>query len=208
MNRSDNIGSAGRMGDTVVSIGRSLRNQVIILGGFIVVIWFLEIIDRLILGGSMDALGVRPRTLVGLRGILLMPLLHSGFGHLLANTLPFIVLGWLVMLNGISDFFFISAVIIVVSGVGVWLFGAANSVHIGASGLVFGFFGFLVTRAYFERSLGSIILAFGVIIFYGGLLMGILPLQLGVSWQAHLFGFAGGVLAAYVISKRNRAAPT
>lgn len=208
MNGSDNIGSAGRMGDTVVSIGRSLRNQVIILGGFIVVIWFLEIIDRLILGGSMDALGVRPRTLVGLRGILLMPLLHGGFGHLLANTLPFIVLGWLVMLNGISDFFFVSAIIIVVSGVGVWLFGAANSVHIGASGLVFGFFGFLVTRAYFERSLGSIILAFGVIIFYGGLLMGILPLQLGVSWQAHLFGFAGGVLAAYVISKRNRTAPS
>ncbi len=196
------------MGDTVVSIGRSLRNQVIVLGGFIVVIWFLEIIDRLILGGSMDALGVRPRTLVGLRGILLMPLLHGGFGHLLANTLPFIVLGWLVMLNGISSFFFISAVIIVVSGVGVWLFGAANSVHIGASGLVFGFFGFLVTRAYFERSLGSIILAFGVIIFYGGLLMGILPLQLGVSWQAHLFGFAGGVLAAYVISKRKRTAPS
>ncbi len=156
----------------------------------------------------MDALGVRPRTLVGLRGILLMPLLHGGFGHLLANTLPFIVLGWLVMLNGISDFFFVSAVIIIVSGVGVWLFGAANSVHIGASGLVFGFFGFLVTRAYFERSLGSIILAFGVIIFYGGLLMGILPLQLGVSWQAHLFGFAGGVLAAYVISKRNRTAPS
>jgi membrane associated rhomboid family serine protease len=208
MNDSDNIGSAGRIGDSVGSIGRTLRNQVIILGGFIVVIWFLEIIDRLILGGSMDALGVRPRTLVGLRGILLMPLLHGGFGHLLANTLPFIVLGWLVMLNGISDFFFISAVIIVVSGVGVWLFGAANSVHIGASGLVFGFFGFLVTRAYFERSLGSIILAFGVIIFYGGLLMGILPLQLGVSWQAHLFGFAGGVLAAYVISKRNRTAPT
>jgi membrane associated rhomboid family serine protease len=208
MNGSDNIGSAGRMGDTVGSIGRSLRNQVIILGGFIVVIWFLEIIDRLILGGSMNALGVRPRTLVGLRGILLMPLLHGGFGHLLANTLPFLVLGWLVMLNGISNFFVISAVIIVVSGVGVWLFGAANSVHIGASGLVFGFFGFLVTRAYFERSLGSIILAFGVIIFYGGLLMGILPLQLGVSWQAHLFGFAGGVLAAYVISKRNRTAPS
>ncbi len=208
MNDSDNIGSAGRIGDSVGSIGRTLRNQVIILGGFIVVIWFLEIIDRLILGGSMDALGVRPRTLVGLRGILLMPLLHGGFGHLLANTLPFIVLGWLVMLNGISNFFFISAVIIAVSGVGVWLFGAANSVHIGASGLVFGFFGFLVTRAYFERSLGSIILAFGVIIFYGGLLMGILPLQLGVSWQAHLFGFAGGVLAAYVISKRNRTAPT
>jgi membrane associated rhomboid family serine protease len=137
-----------------------------------------------------------------------MPLLHGGFGHLLANTLPFLVLGWLVMLNGISNFFVISAVIIVVSGVGVWLFGAANSVHIGASGLVFGFFGFLVTRAYFERSLGSIILAFGVIIFYGGLLMGILPLQLGVSWQAHLFGFAGGVLAAYVISKRNRTAPS
>ncbi len=190
----------------MLSIGRSLRNQAIILGGFVALIWLLEIIDRLILGGSMDNLGIQPRSLVGLRGILFMPFLHGGFGHVLANTIPFVVLGWLVMLNGLSDFLVISALIIVVSGLGAWLFGAANSVHIGASGLVFGFFGFLVTRAYFDRSLASIILAIVVIIFYGGLMIGILPLQLGVSWQAHLFGFTGGVLAAYVISRRNRAA--
>ena len=154
----------------------------------------------------MNNLGIQPRSLVGLRGILFMPFLHGGFGHVMANTIPFLVLGWLVMLNGLSDFLVISALIIVVSGLGVWLFGAANSVHIGASGLVFGFFGFLVTRAYFDRSLASILLAILVIIFYGGLMIGILPLWLGVSWLAHLFGFAGGVLAAYVISRRNRAA--
>ena len=186
-------------------MGNSFRNQAIILGGFVALIWLLEIIDRLILGSAMNSLGVQPRTLVGLRGVLFMPFLHGGFGHVLANTIPFLVLGWLVMLNGLSDFLVISAIIIVVSGLGAWLFGAANSLHIGASGLVFGFFGFLVTRAYFDRSLTSILLAMLVIVFYGGLMLGILPLSLGVSWQAHLFGFAGGVLAAYVITRRNRA---
>lgn len=183
-----------------VSLGRTLKTQAIILGGFVLLIWLLEIIDWLILKGSLDALGIQPRTLVGLRGILFMPFLHGSFGHVLANSIPFLILGWLVMLGGIPQFFTVAAVTIVVSGLGVWLFGSSNSVHIGASGLIFGFFGFLITKAYFERSLSSIILAVFVFALYGGLLLGALPQRAGISWQGHLFGFIGGALAAYLLT--------
>lgn len=205
MNMLENL----RRSERGVSFGRTLKTQAIILGGFVLLIWLLEIIDWLILKGSLDALGVQPRTLVGLRGILFMPFLHGSFGHVLANTIPFLILGWLVMLGGISQFFTVVAVTIVVSGLGVWLFGSSNSVHIGASGLIFGFFGFLITKAYFERSLPSIILAIFVFVLYGGLLLGAFPQRGGISWQGHLFGFIGGALSAYMLTtSRWRRDPT
>jgi membrane associated rhomboid family serine protease len=204
MENSSEISNRRRVGNSLVSMSRPMRSQLLILGGFVLLIWLVEVVDRLIFKGTLDQLGVQPRSLIGLRGVLLMPFLHGGVGHLIANTIPFLVLGALIMLGGVSSFFSVSAVIIVVSGLGVWLLGSADSVHMGASGLVFGFFGFLVTRAYFERSPGSILLALIAIIFYGGIIWGILPLQTGVSWLAHLFGFIGGVLAAYLLSKRRR----
>ena len=181
MNMLENL----RRSERGVSFGRTLKTQAIILGGFVLLIWLLEIIDWLILKGSLDALGVQPRTLVGLRGILFMPL------------------------GGISQFFTVVAVTIAVSGLGVWLFGSSNSVHIGASGLIFGFFGFLITKAYFERSLPSIILAIFVFVLYGGLLLGAFPQRGGISWQGHLFGFIGGALSAYMLTtSRWRRDPT
>ena len=200
MNILDNF----RARERGVAVGRTLKSQAIILGGFVLLIWFLELVDSLILSGSLDTLGVQPRTLVGLRGILFMPFLHNGFGHVLANTIPFFILGWLVMLGGIPQFFVVVAVTMIVSGLGAWLFGSSNSVHIGASGLVFGFLGFLITRAYFERSLVSIALALFVFVLYGGILLGALPLQSGISWQGHLFGFVGGALAAYMLTLYHR----
>ena len=188
-------------GQTLSTVGRTLKSQAIILGGFVVLIWFLELIDMVIMDGSLDKLGVQPRSLTGLRGILFMPFLHNGLGHVVANTIPFIVLGWLVMVRRMSDFLVVTAVVIVVSGLGVWLFGHSNSTHVGASGLIFGYFGFLLLRAYFERSLIAILVAIFVVFLYGGLIFGLSPLQIGVSWQAHLFGFIGGALAAYWLTK-------
>jgi membrane associated rhomboid family serine protease len=188
----------------VAALGRTLRSQLIILGTFVLLFWFLELLDSLLLHGGLDALGVQPRTLVGLRGIIFMPFLHDGFGHVLANTVPFIVLGWLVMVRRTADFFVVTAITVLVSGLGVWIFGGNGSVHIGASGLIFGYFGFLLLRAYFERSLPAIAVAVVVGVLYGGLIWGVLPMQLGVSWQAHLFGFIGGVLAAYWLSREPR----
>ncbi|MGH2538295.1 MAG: rhomboid family intramembrane serine protease [Candidatus Promineifilaceae bacterium] len=179
------------------NVSRLLKTQALILGGFLLLIWALELFDQLFLGGRLDSLGVRPGRLAGLSGILFMPFLHDGLAHVLANSLPFAVLGWLVMVRRLTDFFLVAAVAALVAGLGVWLFGREGTVHVGASGLIFGFFGYLLLRAYFERSLASISLALLVLLLYGGLLCGVLPSHMGVSWQAHLFGFLGGVLAAY-----------
>lgn len=178
-------------------LGNHLRIQMMTLGGFLLLFWVLEILDWLIFDGALNRLGVQPRTVIGLRGILLAPFLHGNFAHLIANTLPFLVLGWFVIVQSVRDFWLVTGVTAVISGLGIWLFGRTNSVHIGASGLVFGYFGFLLLRGYFERSLRAILWAVVVVLLYGGMLWGVLPLQMGVSWQAHLFGFIGGGIAAY-----------
>jgi membrane associated rhomboid family serine protease len=175
---------------------QSLPMPVQVLGGFIALLWSLELLDTLLLAGRLNAFGIRPRRLSGLWGIGLAPLLHGSLWHLMANTLPLIVLGGLILLDGLKPFVIVTAVVWVVSGVGVWLLGGSNTNHIGASGIVFGYFGFLVLRAYFQQSAGAIAIAIFVGLLYGGLLWGILPTQRGKSWQGHLFGLLGGVLAA------------
>ncbi|MBD0313337.1 MAG: rhomboid family intramembrane serine protease [Microcoleus sp. T3-bin5] len=181
------------------TITRELQTHAAILGGFVSLLWIIEIVDVFLFRGRLNAYGVRPRSIDGLEGILFMPFLHGSFAHLAANTLPFVTLGWLIMLREISDFFIVSAVTVLVSGLGVWLTGAPNSVHIGASGLIFGYFGFLLLRGYFERSFTSILLSLIVGFFYGSLIWGVLPSQPGVSWQGHFFGFVGGVLTAQLL---------
>lgn len=181
-------------------MGHTFKGQVIILGGFVALFWFLEAVDRLILNGALDGFGIIPRTAVGLWGVFLAPFLHLGFAHVAANSIPFLVLGWFVMLNRQAAFWIVTGVTAVVSGLGVWLFAPSNSVHLGASGLIFGYFGFLLLRGYFERSLRSITLALLVLFLYGGMIWGVLPLRVGISWQGHLFGFIGGGLAAYWLS--------
>lgn len=189
--------------DAGKGITREIKTQIVILGGFVGLMWLLELLD-LLLGGRLNAYGVIPRNMIGLRGILFMPFLHGGLGHLIANTIPFIILGWLIMLRGVGDFFVVTAVTMLVSGLGVWLFAAPNSIHIGASGLVFGYLGYLLLRGYFERSVVSIFLAVIVGFLYGGLIWGVLPSLPGVSWQGHLFGFIGGGLAARLLTQRSR----
>jgi len=164
------------------------------------VLWLLEALDQIFWRCGLDMFGIRPRTLAGLARIPIAPFLHAGFGHLIANTMPLLILCWLVLLRGARDLAVVTAVSALVSGLGIWLFGASNSIHIGASGLIFGYFGYLVARGYFERSFTALLLAVIALILYGGILMGALPGQPGVSWQGHLFGFAGGILAAYLLA--------
>lgn len=186
------------------SITRELQSHATILGGFVSLLWIIEIVDVFLFRGRLNAYGVRPRSIQGLEGIIFMPFLHGSFAHLAANTLPFVTFGWLIMLRETSDFFIVSAVTVLVSGLGVWLTGAPNSVHIGASGLIFGYFGFLLLRGYFERSFTSILVSLIVGLVYGSLIWGVLPQQPGVSWQGHLFGFVGGVLAAQILGRKKR----
>lgn len=186
------------------AIARELKTQIFVLGGFIAIIWAVELIDSLFLGGALDLYGIRPRSFIGLRGILFAPFLHGDFAHVAANTLPFLTLGWLIMLRQTSDFFVVTAITMLVSGLGVWLAAPANSIHIGASGLIFGYFGFLLLRGYFERSFAAILFSLIVGLLYGGIIWGVLPLQYGISWQGHLFGFIGGALAARILARHWR----
>ena len=176
-----------------------------IILGFTALLYVIEVFDQLT-RNSLDGEGIRPRTLGGLWGILWAPMLHYGWGHLLANTIPVIVLGFLVLVTGITRGLTATAIIWVVGGLGTWLTGWNNSVHLGASVLVFGWLAFLLTLGLFTRKLTQILLGLVILLVYGSLLWGILPGAKGVSWQGHLFGLLGGVAAAWLMSSEERGA--
>ena len=179
-----------------------LKRPLTIIGSFIVLLWIIEIIDQLLFRQSLDNFGVHPRSLIGLWGILWAPFLHRGFQHLIANTGPILVLGTIIMISrSVRDFFITSLIVILVGGFGTWLIGPADSVHLGASGLIFGYFGFLLISAYFERSCRSVAIALVVLLLYSGIIWGVLPQGNGISWQTHLFGFVGGWIAAYALNQ-------
>lgn len=119
----------------------------------------------------------------------------------MANTLPFVILGWLVLIRATEDFFMVTAIAMGVGGLGTWLLAGPRTVHVGASGLVFGYLGYLLLRGYFERSFAASFISIVVAVAYGSLIFGVLPTVPGVSWQGHLFGFLGGGLAARFLAK-------
>lgn len=168
------------------------------VGGFAVVLYVLEAFDT-IAGNPLDQWGIEPRTVDGLWGILFAPMLHYGWGHLLANTVPLLILGFLVLMSGIGRGIAATGIIWVIGGVGTWLTGGVGA-HLGASVLIFGWLTFLLVRGIFTRSFGQIVLGVVVLFVYGGMLWGVLPGQYGISWQGHLFGAIGGVVAAWILS--------
>ncbi len=168
---------------------------------FVALLWAVEIVDAAS-GNELDQFGVHPRTDEGLLGILFAPLLHGGWTHLEGNTLPALVLGFLVLVSGIGRGLAATAIIWLVGGAGVWLVAPGNTVHLGASVLIFGWLVYLLVRGIFSRSAGEIILGLVLFFMYGGLLLGVLPGQPGISWQGHLFGSLGGALAAVYVSER------
>ena len=159
---------------------------------------------NVILEYGLNQYGVVPRTLEGLRGVPLGPFLHGGFGHLLSNTGPLLILGGLVAMRGHTSFLGVTAFIVIIGGLGLWCVGRPwpwddiqNVVHVGASGLVFGYFGYLVARGWYERSFVSIIVALLVILVFGsGIFLGLLPSGSYISWEGHLCGLLAGVLIA------------
>ena len=176
-------------------VARSLKAQAVTLGGSLAAMWAVFGVNVL-LGGFLNTFGIVPRTQAGLAGILFAPLLHANMTHLLANTVPFALFGWLVMLRDRRHFVPVLIASVLGSGLCSWLLGAPHSIHIGASGVVFGFLGFLLVAGWYARSVASIALSVGVAVLWGGTIAGVLPGTPGVSWQGHLGGFIGGVLAA------------
>ncbi|MEZ4727519.1 MAG: rhomboid family intramembrane serine protease [Caldilineaceae bacterium] len=189
------------MNPRLQNVRSELVSHLLILGSLICILWLVEIFDQLFWRETLDFYGIQPRTSIGLRNILLAPFLHKGFNHLIANTAPFLVLGWFVLLRGVQRFFGVSLIAAVVSGLGVWLLGRPATIHVGLSGVIFGYLGFLLFRGYFERSSQAIALALIAGFLYGSMIWGVLPLQPNVSWLGHLFGFLGGAWAARQLSQ-------
>jgi membrane associated rhomboid family serine protease len=174
----------------------TVRGAGLVMGALLVLLWVLEGVDQLTLN-ALDGLGVSPREVDELPQVFTAPFLHFGFEHLASNSLPFLVLGLLVLLSGLRNFVVATLASIVVSGLVVWLVSAPGTVTAGASGLVFGWLAYLLVRGFFTRDWKQILIAVVVFVVYGGILWGVLPGQPGVSWEGHLGGAAGGVLAAW-----------
>jgi membrane associated rhomboid family serine protease len=183
--------------------GLDLIAPVIPVCVIVAIMWAEEIVDTA-LGGDLDRNGIIPREVDGLDGILWFPFLHSGFGHLIANSLPFLLLGGAIALGSLERFAYVTVITMLVCGIGTWLTGPANTVHIGASGIVFGYITYLLSRGVFARHLGYLVGGVLVFFVYGGALWGLLP-RPGVSWQGHLFGALGGILAAWLLHSRREA---
>jgi membrane associated rhomboid family serine protease len=177
------------------ALGR-VRQDAGLLASGLGALWIVHVANVLT-GGALVAFGIVPRTLTGLLGIVAAPFLHGSVAHLLSNSLPLLVLGALLLTRGRRDFAVVTAASVVGSGLGAWLFGGPGTVHIGASGLLFGWLGFLMARGVFERSLASVAMSVAVTFWMGGMVWGVLPLAAGVSWQAHLFGFLTGLYTAF-----------
>lgn len=171
----------------------------------VALIWAVEVVN-FVLGHRLVSWGILPRSLAGLIGIPLAPLLHAGFWHTLSNTLPMLVLGALTLAGGKKAFWETTVTIALLSGALVWLF-ARGSYHVGASGLVFGYFGVILARAYFKRSVTAIAIAVVTIMVYGGLIWGLLPLRSQVSFESHLFGLIAGIFIAWLEAKLGRSKP-
>ncbi|MBW8482041.1 rhomboid family intramembrane serine protease [Actinomadura parmotrematis] len=182
---------------------RALTAAAVVLG-ITAVMWVLELVD-VVLGGTLDRLGVQAHDVNDLPDIFTAPFMHGSLGHLAGNTLPFVVLGFLAAVRGIGRFLAMMLVVTVVGGLGVWFTGSGNT--LGSSILVFGFFGYLLGRGVFERRLADIAIAVGVVAVYGTLIFGILPQDPNISWQGHLFGLIGGVLSAWVLRRRREREP-
>ena len=181
------------------------RRGLLVVGSFVLLLYAIEFLNALMLHSLNRTFGLRPRTPDGLLDILTFPLLHANLAHLLSNTLPLIIFGFLVFLSGARVFATALASSWLGSGAVVWLIGGYN-ITVGASGLVFGLFAFLLVRGFFNRHWGQILLSVVLFLAYGGILFGMLPVVAGyVSWQAHLGGAVGGVVAALLLSQRRPA---
>jgi membrane associated rhomboid family serine protease len=171
------------------------------VAAFVGLCWLVFLVNNLLLHGHFSHLGIIPRTTSGLSGVLLAPLLHASYRHLLANTAPLLVLGGVIAWRSPVNYLLITVAGTIISGTLVWLL-ARPGCHLGASGLVFCYFGYLMGQAWFERTAVNILVALVCAVIYGGLIWGLSPFQWGVSWEAHAAGLLAGILLAWVGPRR------
>ncbi|WP_300267249.1 rhomboid family intramembrane serine protease [Microbacterium sp.] len=173
------------------------------------VMWAIQLIDAA-LPGSFTGFGLRSWDLSSITGLVLGPLLHSGWLHLLSNSLPFLVLGCLVAVEGARRFWLVTVIVALIGGVGTWIINAPGTLTVGASVLVFGYFVYIVVRVFSPRPIAhrvayALIAAIIIVLYGGSMLAGIVGVSAGVSWQAHLFGGIGGGVSALTGARRRGA---
>lgn len=182
---------------------RELRRAFAIILTLVAIIWVVNAVDTLLFAGHLRSFGIVPRTGRGVRGIVFAPFLHAGLSHLIANTGGLFVFGGMTILRSERDFWFVTGIGALVSGVGTWVFGHSG-VHIGASGVIFAYFGYLLFTGWFERRIGALLLSVAVFVIWWPTLFGLLPLQTGLSWEGHVFGLFGGALTAWLLARNRR----
>jgi membrane associated rhomboid family serine protease len=199
---SDRARAAGTRaaGEFSVQATRAL-SAIAVVGLMLAMMWVLELIDYAG-NGSLEQYGIRSRDFSDLPDIFSAPFLHANLDHIAANTLPFAILGLVAAVRGVGKFLLMNLIVIVIGGLGVWFFGPSNAETLGASILVFGYFGYIVGRGVFERRLADTVIAVVVALFYWSILYGLLPNDQQISWQGHLFGLIGGLVSAYVLRRR------
>ena len=176
-----------------------IASGVKLLVALVGLMWLSEIVDTA-LHGRLDQYGIIARDPQGLVGIITAPFLHFGFGHLISNTLPLVTLGLIIAVSGARRLFAVTAMVVVIGGFGTWLVSPPNTITIGASGLVFGYAAYLITRGLFNRRLSQVLIGIVVVVVWGSALLGGLLPQDGISWQGHLFGGIAGILAAWILT--------
>ncbi len=205
MSTVDSAGDRDRFGSVAfyAAIGRAF----VVMCAVIPVLFAIELIDRAT-GHELDRLGgIQPHRLGGLDGIVFAPFLHADFNHLYGNSVPLLLTGTFVLAGGVRRALLVTAFIAVASGVGAWFTGAGGTVIIGASGVIFGYIGYLLVRGIVERSWWGIAVGLLIGLLYGIQIPGVLPGDERVSWQAHLFGLLGGIVAAVLFRRRRRGTP-
>jgi membrane associated rhomboid family serine protease len=180
------------------------KQAALVVLGFTAFLYLVELID-MALPLSLDDLGIVARTWGGLDGVIWAPLLHGGWDHLIGNTIPVLVFGFLAMAGGVGQWVAVTVTIWLVSGLGVWLTAPSDVVTVGASGVAFGWLAFLLVRGIFNRSLKQLGVAVVLFLYWGSTLLGVLPGNQLISWQGHLFGALAGVLTAWLTSRATRA---
>lgn len=177
----------------------SWLGAIIVMIGVAALLWIVQAVNS---AHRINEHGLQPRHLVGLIGILTMPFLHADWNHLYSNTLPLILIGWVLLLAGVRTWLVVTAFVVLAGGSLTWLVAPGNENIVGASGLIFGWLGYLLARALFSREVKWVLVAVVVLFFFGSLLLGVLPtVPHQVSWQAHACGFAAGVGAAALLHR-------
>lgn len=191
------------MSETAAKPRSRVADAFIVVGGMLALMWVLEGIDTVTLN-ALDSFGVQSRVPASLVNVLWSPFLHFGWPHLIGNSVPFLVLGVLTYLSGPARWLFTTVFTTIVSGLFAWLLSPLGTITAGASGLIFGYLTYLLARGIYTRKLGQILVSVVVFLAYGSVLLGVLPTQMGVSWQAHLGGAIAGVASAWYLHGRDR----